>query len=82
MSIFGAMFSGVSGLNSQSQALGMISDNISNVNKVGYKGTRAHFSTLVTSNATSSSFSPGGVRSNPFQMVERQGLLQHEKCFR
>lgn len=76
MSIFGAMFSGVSGLNAQSQALGMISDNISNVNTVGYKGTEARFSTLVTQNATSNSYSPGGVRSNPFQFVDRQGLLQ------
>jgi len=48
MSIYGAMFSGVSGLAAQSQALGMISDNISNVNTVGYKATKARFSTLVT----------------------------------
>ena len=36
MSLYGSMFSGVSGLNAQSQALGMISDNISNVITVGY----------------------------------------------
>ena len=76
MSIFGAMFSGVSGLASQSQALGMISDNISNVNTTGYKRTRARFSTLVTQNATQNSYSPGGVRANPFQEVATQGLLQ------
>ncbi|WP_147250369.1 flagellar basal body protein, partial [Thalassospira lucentensis] len=39
MSLFGAMISGVSGLNAQSQNLGVISDNISNLNTVGYKGT-------------------------------------------
>lgn len=76
MSIYGAMFSGVSGLTAQSQALGMISDNISNVNTVGYKGTRAQFQTLVTEAASRSYYSPGGVRSTPFQMIDRQGLLQ------
>ncbi|MFZ5789666.1 MAG: flagellar hook protein FlgE [Pseudomonadota bacterium] len=76
MSIYGAMFSGVSGLAAQSQALGMISDNISNVNTVGYKGTRAQFQTLVTEAASRSYYSPGGVRSTPFQMIDRQGLLQ------
>jgi len=76
MSIYGAMFSGVSGLAAQSQALGMISDNISNVNTVGYKGTRAQFQTLVTEAASRSTYSPGGVRSTPFQMIDRQGLLQ------
>ena len=32
MSLYGAMFSGVSGLNANSQALGAIADNITNVN--------------------------------------------------
>ena len=76
MSIYGAMFSGVSGLAAQSQALGMISDNISNVNTVGYKATKARFSTLVTSSATANSYSPGGVRSSPQMMIDKQGLLQ------
>lgn len=76
MSLYGAMFSGVSGLNAQSQALGMISDNISNVNTVGYKTSKAAFSTLVTRQALSSFYAPGGVRSSPVAMIDRQGLLQ------
>ncbi len=76
MSIFGAMFSGVSGLNAQSQALGMISDNISNVNTIGYKGSVARFSTLVTGAATRTTFTPGGVQSNTNQLIDKQGLLQ------
>ena len=75
MSLYGAMFSGVSALNAQSQALGMISDNISNVNTVGYKTTKAAFSTLVT-RSSPNFYSPGGVRSSPLQNVDRQGLLQ------
>lgn len=76
MSIFGAMFSGVSGLQAQSQALGMIADNISNVNTVGYKGSTASFSTLVTGAATATTFTPGGVQSNTNQLIDKQGLLQ------
>jgi len=76
MSIYGAMFSGVSGLNSNSQALGMIADNISNVNTVGYKGTLAQFSTLVTQAPSQTTFTPGGVISRPISSIDRQGLLQ------
>lgn len=76
MSIYGAMFSGVSGLAAQSNALGMISDNIANVNTVGYKGVSARFSTLVTQAATQTTHTPGGVTSSPYSFVDRQGLLQ------
>ncbi len=76
MSIYGAMFSGVSGLAAQAQALGIISDNISNVNTVGYKTTVARFHTLVTEAASSTTYSPGGVRATPYGLVDRQGLLQ------
>ncbi len=76
MSIFGAMFAGVSGLSAQSQAIGMISDNIANVNTIGYKGLRASFQTLVTQAASQTLHSPGGVQSRPLQSVDAQGLLQ------
>ncbi|MEQ8370337.1 MAG: flagellar hook-basal body complex protein, partial [Alphaproteobacteria bacterium] len=76
MSIYGAMFSGVSALFANSQALGMISDNISNVNTIGYKATRSRFATLVTSQANPNSYSPGGVSSKPQSLVDQQGLLQ------
>ncbi|MGF1630237.1 MAG: flagellar hook protein FlgE [Kiloniellaceae bacterium] len=76
MSIYGAMFAGVSGLAAQSNALGMISDNIANVNTIGYKGTSARFSTLVTQAATQTTHTPGGVSSSPYTYINRQGLLQ------
>lgn len=76
MSIYGAMFAGVSGLAAQSNALGMISDNIANVNTIGYKGVSARFSTLVTQAATETTHTPGGVSSSPYSFVDRQGLLQ------
>jgi flagellar hook protein FlgE len=78
MSLYGAMFSGVSGLFAQSQSLAMISDNISNVNTVGYKGATEQFSTLVTGANTSGGgvYSAGGVRSSTFQTINKQGLIQ------
>jgi len=70
------MFAGVSGLAAQSNALGMISDNIANVNTIGYKGVSARFSTLVTQAATDTTHTPGGVSSSPYSFIDRQGLLQ------
>ncbi len=75
MSIFGALKSGISGLTAQSSAMGAISDNITNVNTVGYKGTDTQFSTLVTKQTSSSLYSPGGVQSVPTQEISKQGLL-------
>ncbi len=75
MSLYGALFSGVSGLNAQSQALGTISDNISNVNTIGYKTANAAFSTLVTAQSANS-YAPGGVSAKPVYEIDRQGLLQ------
>ena len=71
MSLYGAMFSGVSGLDAQSQTLGTIADNISNVNTTGYKATFARFSTLVTQQATNNSYSPGGVQFSSVTEVGR-----------
>lgn len=75
MSIFGALQSGISGLAAQSSAMGAISDNIVNVNTVGYKNNSVAFQTLVTKQTSSSLYSPGGVQSVPRQNVSAQGLL-------
>jgi flagellar hook protein FlgE len=76
MSILGALFSGVSGLFADSQAMGMISDNISNANTTAYKETQARFSTLVTQIPTNTSYQPGGVVAHPLTLIDKQGLLQ------
>ena len=75
MSIFGAMQSGISALASQSSSMGAISDNIANVNTVGYKSNSVAFSTLVTKQSSSSLYSPGGVQSKPKQSISAQGLF-------
>ncbi|MFD2262703.1 flagellar hook protein FlgE [Lacibacterium aquatile] len=76
MSVYGALYSAVSGLKAQSTSMGIISDNISNANTVGYKGNSAAFSTLVTAPPSRGSYSPGGVLATTVQNIDRQGLLQ------
>jgi flagellar hook protein FlgE len=76
MGIFAALFSGVSGLQTYGDALGILADNITNVNTVGYKESRARFTTLVTESSSSSSFAPGGVGLVSQTLIGKQGLLQ------
>lgn len=75
MSIFGALQSGISGLAAQSTAMGAISDNIVNVNTIGYKNNNTAFQTLVTKQTSSSRYSPGGVQPVSKQGINVQGLL-------
>lgn len=76
MSLYGALYAGVSGLASQSSAMGAIADNVTNVNTTGYKGTQTNFQTLVTKQVSSTKYSPGGVQSAPRKGIDVQGLLQ------
>ena len=75
MGLFGALFAGVSGLNSQSSKISMISNNISNVNTIGYKEVQSAFNTLVVPSG-GSSFAPGGVLAATQQLVSKQGQVQ------
>jgi len=74
-SLYGSLLTGSSGLNSQSSALAIISDNITNSNTVGYKAGDASFSTLVTS-ASSSDYSSGGVSATNKVLINEQGVIQ------
>ena len=75
MSLYGALFSGVSGLSAQSSAMGAIADNITNVNTIGYKGTTVNFKTLVTKQTSLTTYSAGGAQPKPRANVDIQGLL-------
>jgi len=46
MSLIGSLFTGVAGLRTNSSAMNIIGDNISNVNTVGFKGSKAVFGDL------------------------------------
>ena len=75
MSLYGALYSGVSGLAAQSSAMGAISDNITNINTIGYKGANNSFQTLVTSQMSKTQYSAGGVQHRPSASISAQGLL-------
>lgn len=69
------MQSGISGLAAQSTSMGAISDNISNVNTIGYKNNNTAFKTLVTAQTSTNYYSPGGVQPVAKQTINAQGLL-------
>jgi flagellar hook protein FlgE len=75
MSIYGAMMTGVAGLDAYSNALSVASANIANVNTVGYKNATSNFSTLLASASTAADPSSAGVVSQSGQNVVQQGLL-------
>jgi flagellar hook protein FlgE len=79
MSVFGSMFTAASGLNAQSQSLGMISNNIANVSTVGYKRNDAAFQSLVTTENMTTLYSPGAVKAVTNQRIGLQGALQQSQ---
>ncbi|SDR62872.1 flagellar hook protein FlgE [Rhizobiales bacterium GAS191] len=75
MSLFGMMRTGVSGMNAQANALGTVSDNISNSDTTGYKRATAEFSTLLQGTNTNS-YTSGGVNTDVRYGVSDQGNMQ------
>lgn len=75
MSLTGAMSAAVTGLSAQSSAIAISSDNIANVNTIGYKNVQGFYETIVTDSG-GSGYSPGGVVLTTRQVVDKQGLFQ------
>lgn len=48
MGILSSLYTGVSGLTAQGEALGVISDNIANANTTGFKASRAEFQDIIS----------------------------------
>lgn len=77
MSLFGSLSAGVAGLLVQGENMGVISDNLANVNTIGYKTNRTLFKQLVTSSGVSgTTFNAGGVGTNIQRSQKSQGALQ------
>ena len=74
MSLTSAMQSGVAGLVANSVALQTISNNIANVNTVGYKQGATDFESLVT-DAGDGTGNAGGVMATTQQLIDQQGQL-------
>ncbi len=54
MGISSALYTGVSGLNTNGQAMTVIGNNLANTNTIGYKGSRSIFSDLLSSSVSGS----------------------------
>jgi flagellar hook protein FlgE len=74
MSLFGALTTGVSGMNAQSRSMGNISENLANTQTTGYKRVDTRFSHLVT-NSSARINMPGGVIATPSYQNNIQGTL-------
>lgn len=73
-----AMFTGVSGLRAEGEALGVVGDNIANVNTVGYKRQRAIFQDVLGHSilaGTATAMPGSGVRIGDVQQMFTQGSL-------
>jgi flagellar hook protein FlgE len=75
MSLNSAMQTGVSGLTANSAALSTVSNNIANVNTVGYKQSETDFETLVTGSGADAASNSGGVLATNRQLIDQQGQL-------
>jgi flagellar hook protein FlgE len=76
LSLYSALYAGVSGLSAESAAIAGVADNITNINTVGYKGVDTQFQTMVGQNSSKNTYSAGGVQAAPRSLVSQQGLLQ------
>ncbi|GAD57862.1 flagellar hook-basal body complex protein [Brevundimonas sp. BAL450] len=76
MSINSALLAGVSGLAANSAALSAISQNIANVNTIGYKRSQGEFQTMVNAQNQGAGYSAGGVMANTRNFISQAGQLQ------
>ncbi|MDI3308683.1 MAG: flagellar hook protein FlgE [Acetobacteraceae bacterium] len=75
MSLFGSLTTAISGLTSQSRALGNISDNVANSQTVGYKRVDTNFISYITQSSTTSNM-PGAVVARPDYTNTVQGTIE------
>jgi len=79
MGISSALYSGVSGLNTNSQAMSVIGNNLANTNTVGFKGSRTVFADLLSSsiNGSGGSSQVGrGVGMSKVDQIFSQGTFE------
>lgn len=76
MSLTSAMFTGVSGLLNQAEAMNVIGNNISNVNTVGFKGARALFSDVLSTSVAGGSQMGHGVQMQKIDNLFTQSSFE------
>jgi flagellar hook protein FlgE len=75
MSITSSMYNGAAGLGSHSAAMGVISDNIANVNTVGFRSSRANFSDVLGGMMAGSRTGAGSMIGSVQTMFNEGSLL-------
>ena len=76
MSLYSALYAGVSGLSAQATAMASVADNITNINTIGYKNADTQFRTMVSDGRGGTPYAAGGVNAATHMLVSKQGVLQ------
>ncbi|WP_404367649.1 flagellar hook protein FlgE [Sphingomonas sp. MMS24-J45] len=76
MSLYSALYAGVSGLSAQSTAMASVADNITNINTIGYKNADTQFRTLVSDARGGAPYAASGVAAVTRTLVSKDGVLQ------
>ena len=79
MSIYTALRSGVSALAANASAMAVISDNIANLNTVGYKRGVTDFTALLNSQSNGTTYNAGGVLAATRRLVDVQGSREQSR---
>ncbi len=74
MSTIQSLYTGVSGLSSNGEAISITGDNIANAGTVGYKGSRANFEDLLSSSLNKDAIGNGARLSSVEKMMDQGGL--------
>ncbi|GAM09690.1 flagellar hook protein FlgE [Geobacter sp. OR-1] len=77
MSITSAMYTGISGLNANGEAISVLGNNISNVNTIGFKNGRMLFSDVLSSSIGNNSQIGRGVQIQAVQNNFSQGSFEN-----
>jgi flagellar hook protein FlgE len=77
MSLLNSMYTGVSGLDAESNALGVIGNNVANTNTVGFKESRAVFESVMGTTQPSPDAVGSGVRMTDAQQIFTEGSIQN-----
>lgn len=79
MSVTSALYTGVSGLLNQGEAMNVIGNNIANVNTIGFKQGRTIFADLLSQNVSDDSQIGKGVQLQAVQNTFTQGTSQNSE---
>lgn len=75
MGLTGTMYTGLSGLFATGDSIGVTSDNIANINTIGFRGSRAQFEDVLSRSIVGVGELGGGVRISKIEKLFSQGAI-------